>query len=123
MKVRTSIGRRGSGAAITAAAALAMLCAAVATDAARAQDSGSADSGWERVDSVLEVPRVYRPDAQSQTDSCAEDCPDVSDAASGETPADEIVPHETPGTVAGFPGGIAGGFRRGLGFHGGFGHR
>lgn len=71
-----AVKSRGAVAVMTTAAAFATfaLTFAVATaGTSRAQDTGKVDSSWERVNSVLVVPPVYRPDATA--DACAEDCP------------------------------------------------
>ncbi len=91
-----------------AAAACAFALMLMAADSASAQDAetsgssvapadgsgGSADSSWERAESVLEVPRVYRSDAGDQPDTCAEDCPNPNGANPGD-------PARAPIAVAG----------------------
>lgn len=74
------------------AAAFALMFAAVMAASARAQEAGSRDdSSWEKVDSVLVVPPVYRPGAATDadslpTDGCAEDCPTTDNPGAGESP-------------------------------------
>jgi hypothetical protein len=72
--------RRAAHAAKLAAVALALMLVAGAAGTALAQgtsrDGSSKDgSSWERLDSVLVVPPVYRPDSTAPADTCAEDCP------------------------------------------------
>jgi hypothetical protein len=54
-----------------------MLAASAATPAC-ARDASSADSDWERVDSVLEIPPVYKPAARSSAPATADLPPDGS---------------------------------------------
>jgi hypothetical protein len=59
----------------------------------QAQDDSASGSSWDwlnsvRLDSVLVLPPVYRPDAGSvPADACAEDCPGSSDQGIGEPPS------------------------------------
>ena len=86
--------------ALAAAAACALVLMLMAADPASAQDAaidtsasgslgrtdrveGTAGSSWERTDSVLEVPPVYRSASVDQPDTCAEDCPNSGDPAKG----------------------------------------
>jgi hypothetical protein len=64
-----------------ASAALVLMLAAAAPGTSLAQDASKgdtskADSSWERLDSVLVVPPVYRLGSAAPVDACAEDCPD-----------------------------------------------
>jgi hypothetical protein len=70
---------------ITVAAAFAVAMAGPS----QAQDDSASDSSWDwlnsvRLDSVLVLPPVYRPDAESvPADACAEDCPGSSNQGIG----------------------------------------
>ncbi|HLK86029.1 MAG TPA: hypothetical protein VKT27_05925 [Candidatus Binataceae bacterium] len=97
-----------SGLLVALAAACAFVLMLMAADSASAQEAeasgssmtvangsgGSADSSWERAESVLEVPRVYRADGSDQPDTCAEDCPNPNSANPGD-------PARAPIAVAG----------------------
>jgi len=71
--------------------AFALTLIGAATGAARAQDAVESDSSkssssWEPVDSVLEVPSVYRSNSSAPSDGCAEDCSGPIDPGAGEAP-------------------------------------
>lgn len=93
MKFCSAIRRRGAIAvrryvtvAVTIAPGVfALMFAAVMVGTSQAQDAGTGDSSWEKIDSVLVLPPVYRPDAAADAgsetaDACAEDCASSSDA-------------------------------------------
>jgi hypothetical protein len=89
-----SASRRGGAVAVRRRATLAVMSATFAlmfaaaiVGTSRAQDTSKGDSSWERVDSVLVVPPVYRPDASEPADACAEDCASVDNPGAGELPS------------------------------------
>lgn len=61
---------------VCAAVALMLVAGAAGTSLAqdKSSDTGKGDSSWERIDSVLVVPPVYRPESAEPADACAEDC-------------------------------------------------
>jgi hypothetical protein len=80
--------RRCAAVALTIAAApFALMFVVVMAGTSQAQDASKGDSSWERVDSVLVLPPVYRAaDKSKPADACAEDCPNLSDPGIGESP-------------------------------------
>jgi hypothetical protein len=78
---------------ITAAAAFALMFAVAMAGPSQAQDASKGGSSWDwldsvRLDSVLVLPPVYRPDAESApADAYAAGCPDSSDPGLGESPS------------------------------------
>ena len=94
---RVVAGRRAMAAIVAFALTLvgAAAGAALAQDAAAesgASKSGSSVSGcsagssWERAESVLEVPPVYRSDSSTPADGCADDCAGPIVRHAGEAP-------------------------------------
>jgi hypothetical protein len=83
---RVAPGRRATVAIV--AFALALIGAAGAGHAQDALESGfsKSSSSWERVDSVLEVPPVYRPNSSAPAEGCAEDCSGPINPGAGDAP-------------------------------------
>jgi type III pantothenate kinase len=84
---RVAKGRQSTVAIV----AFALTLIGAGAGAARAQDavesgSSKSSSSWERVDSVLEVPPVYRPNSSAPADGCAEDCSGSITPGAGEAP-------------------------------------
>ena len=97
MKSYSATGRCGAAVAVrrrtvvairvAAATAFALMLAVAGAGPSRAQDASKDGSSWDRVDSVLVLPPVYRPDAESASaDACAEDCSASSNQGLGEFP-------------------------------------
>jgi hypothetical protein len=87
-----AVRRRGNLAAMLAAAAFAPLFAVAMAGTSLAQDVSEGAPSWEKLDSVLVLPPVYRPgtaaDAESEpADTCAEDCANPGDPDAGQSPA------------------------------------
>jgi hypothetical protein len=94
MKFYGATKRRGAVAITAVAAVFALTFAVVMAGTSQAQDASKGDfssgdsSSWERVDSVLVLPKVYQAKGKSEpTDVCAEDCPNLSDPGIGEFPS------------------------------------
>ena len=86
-----AVRRRATVAVTISAATFALMFAVVMAGTSQAQDASKdaskGDSSWERVDSVLVLPPVYRSKDKSEpADACAEDCPNLSDPGIGESP-------------------------------------
>jgi hypothetical protein len=86
-----AVRRRATVAVTISAATFALMFAVVMAGTSQAQDASKdaikGDSSWERVDSVLVLPPVYRAKDKSEpADACAEDCPNLSDPGIGESP-------------------------------------
>jgi len=98
-RAAVAVRRRATVAVTTAAFAL--MFAASMAGTSLAQDTSKSGSSWERLDSVLVVPPVYRPDADSgpnsgRTDGCAEDCPGADNPGIGELPTAVIGTADNP---------------------------
>jgi hypothetical protein len=84
-RVALAVRRRGMVLVTIATVAFALTLLIATAGPSLAQDASKGDS-WERVDSVLVVPPVYRPDTSSSADTCAEDCPSSINPGSGQAP-------------------------------------
>jgi len=86
-----AVRRRTHVAAMFAAAAFAPLFAVLMAGTSLAQDASESTPSWEKLDSVLVLPPVYRPDAAANaesepTDACPEGCSTSSDPDIGQLP-------------------------------------
>ena len=87
-----AVERRAAVSVTAVAATFALMFAAAMVGTSQAQDASKGDSSsggssWERVDSVLVLPPVYQAKDKSEpADTCAEDCPNLSDPGRGESP-------------------------------------
>src|SRR5258708_15068569 len=86
-----AVRRRATVAVTISAATFALMFAVVMAGTLQAQDASKdaskGDSSWERVDSVLVLPPVYRAkDKSVPADACVEDCPNLSDPGMAESP-------------------------------------
>src|SRR5271155_5262116 len=90
MKSYSATMRRGVAVTIVAAAFTALIAIATA-GSLLAQDTSKGVPSWNKLDSVLVLPPVYRPDAAANaesepTDGCAEGCSSSSDPDVGQVP-------------------------------------
>jgi hypothetical protein len=91
-----ALGWRAARAIGLAAAALALMLVAGGAGTALAQDTSTGDASWERVDSVLVVPPVYRPGPAAPADACAEDCSSPYNPVRGGAPVVVIGSADNP---------------------------
>jgi hypothetical protein len=90
MKFYSATRRRGVAVTIVPATFVALFAVAMA-GTSLAQDTSKGVSSWDRLDSVLVLPPVYRPDAAANaesdpTDNCAGNCSSSSDPDTGQLP-------------------------------------
>jgi hypothetical protein len=90
MKFYSATRRRGVAVTIVAAAFVAFFAVAMAGISV-AQDTSKGVPSWDKLDSVLVLPPVYRPDAAANaesepTDNCGESCSSSSDPDIGQLP-------------------------------------
>lgn len=104
-----AVGQRHAAALeIAGAVALALMFAVATAGSSQAQDAGKDGSSWERVDSVLVLPPVFHPDAESApADACALDCPDSSAKSDSESPRAVVGTADDPTDESVAVGGIA----------------
>jgi hypothetical protein len=99
---------RASALEIVGATALALMFAVATAGLLQAQDAGKDDSSWERVDSVLVLPPVLHPDAESApADACAQDCPGPGARSEGEAPRAVVGTADNPTDESVAVGGLA----------------
>jgi hypothetical protein len=104
-----AVGRPHAAAFEIVGATVLVLMFAVATAGPlQAQDAGKDDSSWEKIDSVLVLPPVLHPAAESApADACAQDCPGSSAPSDGEAPRAVVGTADNPTDESVAVGGLA----------------
>jgi hypothetical protein len=74
VKPRSSRYRHGAAAVKAAVVGAMLVFVALTSTPACARDNGSGDSHWERLNRVLVIPPVYKPDAKAETSATADGC-------------------------------------------------